>query len=128
MNFWVRFVAVFAVLGAVGLAFTFEWPSTSTVQRGYRGLGMEQIYNQVAVAAAIQNNVPPAVIDPVDPAGVKSSEAYQNVQVLGDVDANEFIRIMTAITEWVSPVQGCAYCHAEGEELSGTTPSASPGA
>lgn len=121
MNFWVRFVAVFAVLGAVGLAFTFEWPSTSTVQRGYRGLGMEQIYNQVAVAAAIQNNVPPAVIDPVDPAGVKSSEAYQNVQVLGDVDANEFIRIMTAITEWVSPVQGCAYCHAEGEELSADT-------
>ncbi len=25
---------------------------------------------------------------------------------------------MSAITEWVSPEQGCAYCHAEGEELS----------
>ena len=25
---------------------------------------------------------------------------------------------MTAITAWVAPVQGCAYCHADGEDLS----------
>jgi photosynthetic reaction center cytochrome c subunit len=52
-----------------------------------------------------------------DPAGEKSSAAYENVKVLGDVDAAEFLRIMTAITEWVSPEQGCTYCHAEGESL-----------
>jgi photosynthetic reaction center cytochrome c subunit len=38
--------------------------------------------------------------------------------VLKDVDAGEFIRLMTDITNWVSPQQGCAYCHAEGEDLS----------
>jgi photosynthetic reaction center cytochrome c subunit len=38
--------------------------------------------------------------------------------VLGDVDANEFIRLMGAITEWVSPEQGCAYCHSEEEAFS----------
>jgi photosynthetic reaction center cytochrome c subunit len=44
-------------------------------------------------------------------------QVYQNVQVLKDVDAGEFIRLMTEITEWVSPQQGCAYCHKEGEDL-----------
>ena len=63
-------------------------------------------------------NQVPAPIDPVEPSGTKASEVYQNVQVLGDIDADEFTRLMSAITEWVSPEQGCAYCHAEGEELS----------
>ena len=48
----------------------------------------------------------------------KPSEVYANVQVLGDVDSDEFTRLMSAITEWVAPEQGCAYCHADGEELS----------
>ncbi|NCX82309.1 MAG: photosynthetic reaction center cytochrome c subunit, partial [Betaproteobacteria bacterium] len=39
---------------------------------------------------------------------------YQNVQVLGDLSAAEFTRLMAAITQWVSPEQGCSYCHAGG--------------
>jgi photosynthetic reaction center cytochrome c subunit len=38
---------------------------------------------------------------------------YQNVKVLGNVDANEFLRLMAAITNWVSPQQGCTYCHSQ---------------
>jgi photosynthetic reaction center cytochrome c subunit len=63
------------------------------------------------------NQAPPAQ-DPVEPAGQKASEVYENVQVLGDIDVEQFNRLMAAITEWVSPEQGCTYCHADGEELS----------
>jgi photosynthetic reaction center cytochrome c subunit len=120
-EFWARIALAAAAVVAVGLAFTFESPWTVTRQQGFRGIGMEQVYNQVSLATKAAATTFPEPIDPVDPAGVKSSEAYQNVQVLGDVDANEFIRLMTAITAWVSPEQGCAYCHAEGEELSADT-------
>jgi photosynthetic reaction center cytochrome c subunit len=36
---------------------------------------------------------------------------YQNVQVLGDLSVAEFSRTMASITAWVSPEQGCVYCH-----------------
>jgi photosynthetic reaction center cytochrome c subunit len=62
-------------------------------------------------------NVVPEAQPAAELANEKSSAAYENVQVLGDVDSAEFLRIMTAITEWVSPEQGCTYCHAEGESL-----------
>ncbi|MEN3792983.1 photosynthetic reaction center cytochrome PufC [Fulvimarina sp. MAC3] len=42
---------------------------------------------------------------------LKASEAYENVEVLGDLSEGEFTRLMLAITEWVSPDQGCEYCH-----------------
>jgi photosynthetic reaction center cytochrome c subunit len=121
MNYWVRFAAAFLVLVGVGLAFTFEWPSTESVQNGPRGIGMDQVYNRVRLASVSEANWLPDEIPPTEKAGQPSSAAYQNVQVLGDVDANEFIRIMTAITAWVSPEQGCTYCHKEGEELSADT-------
>ncbi len=41
----------------------------------------------------------------------KASEVYENVQVLGNLTDAEFTRLMLAITEWVSPEQGCEYCH-----------------
>ncbi|RFC64953.1 photosynthetic reaction center cytochrome c subunit [Fulvimarina endophytica] len=41
----------------------------------------------------------------------KASELYENVEVLGDLSEGEFTRLMLAITEWVSPEQGCEYCH-----------------
>jgi photosynthetic reaction center cytochrome c subunit len=36
------------------------------------------------------------------------------VQVLGDLSAAEFNRLMVAITNWVSPEEGCNYCHGNG--------------
>jgi len=41
---------------------------------------------------------------------------YENVQVLGDLSVAQFTRLMASITQWVSPEQGCNYCH-EGNNL-----------
>jgi photosynthetic reaction center cytochrome c subunit len=100
-----------AAVGAVALAFTFEHPPVDTVQRGFRGTAMEQVYEPRLVRASVSANQVPEAQPAQDPLGEPSSEAYQNVQVLGDVDAGEFLRLMAAITSWVSPEQGCAYCH-----------------
>jgi photosynthetic reaction center cytochrome c subunit len=40
-------------------------------------------------------------------------EIYENVQVLGDPQRGQFNLFMASITEWVSPEQGCNYCHNE---------------
>jgi photosynthetic reaction center cytochrome c subunit len=109
---------VFAAVAFIGLLFTFERPGAIVSQTGYRGLAMEQNYNPRMLVAQQARNLLPEAIDPVEPEGSKASEVYQNVQVLGDLTEVEFLRTMTAITGWVSPEGGCAYCHAEGEELS----------
>lgn len=98
-------------VGAVGLAFTLQRPPVDTVQRGFRGTGMEQVYDPQLVRAGAGRNQVPEAQPAQDPIGQLSSEAYQNVQVLGDVDSGEFLRLMAAITQWVAPDQGCAYCH-----------------
>jgi photosynthetic reaction center cytochrome c subunit len=118
IHFWIRIGLAFTVVIAVGLLFTFERPPVQTVQSGHRGIGLEQVYNRVALENQIARTVFPEEQPEIDPAGIPSSEVYENVQVLGDVDANEFIRLMGAITEWVSPEQGCAYCHSEEEAFS----------
>jgi photosynthetic reaction center cytochrome c subunit len=118
IHFWIRIGLAFTAVIAVGLLFTFERPPVQVVQSGYRGIGLEQVYNRVALENQIARTVFPAEQPEIDPAGILSSEVYENVQVLGDVDANEFIRLMGAITEWVSPEQGCAYCHSEEEAFS----------
>ncbi|PWJ21716.1 photosynthetic reaction center cytochrome PufC [Jannaschia seohaensis] len=45
-----------------------------------------------------------------------ASEIYENVQVLGGVSEGNFNRLMNAMTLWVAPDQGCAYCHAGADE------------
>ena len=100
-----------AAVGGVAIAFTFERPPVQVVQRGFRGTAMEQVYTSAALRAGVAHNQVPEPEPTTDPLGVPSSEAYQNVQVLGGVDAGEFLRLMTAITAWVSPEGGCNYCH-----------------
>jgi photosynthetic reaction center cytochrome c subunit len=103
-------LGVFAVIFGL-LALTFERPSMTMAQWGYRGTGMAQVYSAKAIAKSDAANVVPAPQDAVTKSGTLASKAYQNVQVLGNLDENEFSRLMAAITEWVSPEQGCAYCH-----------------
>jgi photosynthetic reaction center cytochrome c subunit len=107
-------VAVFGV----GMLFTIEYPPVETIQRGFRGVGLVQNYHPDAVEAQLAANQVPEAIEPADPDSGPATEVYQNVQVLGDLTDAQFIRVMTAMTEWVAPEQGCSYCHAEGEELS----------
>ncbi|MEM7610782.1 MAG: photosynthetic reaction center cytochrome PufC, partial [Pseudomonadota bacterium] len=53
----------------------------------------------------------PDALPPASDAGPRAGEIYQNVEVLGDLSIAQFTRAMQAITEWVSPEQGCNYCH-----------------
>ncbi len=103
--------AVCMVLVACG-----ERPPVDTAQLGFRGLAMEQQTNPRLAARAAAANVAPESLPLADPSGPRASEAYQNVQVLGDLSVGEFARVMAAITTWVAPNEGCVYCH-KGEDL-----------
>lgn len=105
-----------ALVGAalsVALLYTFETDDKKPVQTGYRGTGMVQMVRTSVTATDAAANVVPEAQPKADKTGKKASEVYQNVQVLKDLDEGEFNRLMAAITEWVSPDQGCAYCHGD---------------
>ena len=87
-------------------------PPIVTVQRGFRGTAMDQLYTPAALrdSAAIQAKIPRS-LPPASPAGVKAAVAYKNVHVLGNLSVGQFTRLMVSITNWVAPKQGCAYCH-----------------
>jgi len=88
-----------------------EKPVPESVQRGYRGVGMVQVYNPYLVDESIAANIVPVALDPVPAGGPPASAVYKNVQVLGNLGIGEFTRTMLAMTSWVAPKQGCAYCH-----------------
>ena len=92
-----------------------ERPPVDVVQTGFRGTAMEQVYNPRLLAKVIAANEVPPALDPVDPAGPKAGQVYQNVKVLGDLGVGEFTRLMVAMTNWVAPKDGpeagCVYCH-----------------
>ncbi|MBK1696342.1 photosynthetic reaction center cytochrome PufC [Rhodovibrio salinarum] len=88
-----------------------EDPPKDSVQRGYRGVALEQNYNPEDFATLIQQNQVPEPGTPAPEGGQKASEVYQNVEVLGDLNQAQFTRLMNAITQWVAPEQGCGYCH-----------------
>jgi photosynthetic reaction center cytochrome c subunit len=88
-----------------------ERPPMDVVQRGYRGNAMEQVVNPRLFDAHVETQTVPDAVPPVAPAGPKAGDIYKNVQVLNDISAAEFNRLMVAITNWVSPEEGCNYCH-----------------
>ena len=98
-------------LTCVALLAGCERPPMETVQRGYRGTGMEQVANPRLVAAQIPLNTAPDALPEASAEGPKAAQIYQNVKVLGGLSAGQFVRTMTAITSWVAPEQGCVYCH-----------------
>ena len=107
---YARGLAAILVLGTLLLAGC-ERPFMDVVQRGYRGTGMEGVYNPRLSAEKVAANVVPEPLPAVPASGPKAGDVYENVQVLGDISVGEFARLMAAITQWVSPEQGCNYCH-----------------
>ncbi|NCZ28473.1 MAG: photosynthetic reaction center cytochrome c subunit, partial [Betaproteobacteria bacterium] len=91
-----------------------ERPPMDSQQLGYRGTGTVEINNPRLQQVTLAANQVPEALPPAPSDGPKASAVYQNVQVLGDLSAAEFTRLMAAITQWVSPEQGCSYCHAGG--------------
>ena len=105
-------VVVVTLLG-VSMLFTAGWtrPPLAVQQMGFRGTAQDQIKSKAEIAALqFANRLPPAP-EPASAEGERATQAYQNVQVLTDLSADQFNRLMLAITDWVSPEQGCAYCH-----------------
>ena len=109
---WVAAIAAGVLLSAC------ERPPVDTVQRGYRGTGMEQVYNPRVIAAQTAANAAPADSPMVPPGGPAAKTIFKNLQVVGDLGVGEFTRLMTSMTAWVAPDQGCAYCHKAGEDFS----------
>lgn len=113
MRAWALLLLMVIASGFLLFFGPYQLPPMDTVQRGFRGLGMVHVVDRSSIPDTIAANQVPAPIEPVPPGGTPSSEVYENVQVLGDVDSDEFNRLMVAITEWVSPEQGCTYCHTD---------------
>ncbi len=115
---WLRGPTLLVTLCAGLLLAACERPPVASVQRGYRGVGMQQEYNPRTLAAQAAANALPADTPMPEPGGPLSSTVFKNVQVVGDTSVAEFTRLMVSMTAWVSPEQGCAYCHKAGEDFS----------
>ena len=88
-----------------------ERPPIDTVQTGFRGTGMELVYNPRTLEKTESLHQAPAALDPADKSGPRARQVYQNVMVLGDLSVGEFTRVMVSMTQWIAPEQGCGYCH-----------------
>lgn len=88
-----------------------ERPPMEPVQRGFRGTGMEVVYNPRILDQQAALNTPPDALPEADKGGPRASQVYKNVKVLGNLSVAEFNRVMISYTQWVAPEQGCAYCH-----------------
>ncbi len=88
-----------------------ERPPVKMVQHGYRGTGMDEVYNPRAIAKQAAVNQVPDAIPAVPAGGPAAAQVYQNVKVLTDLGVGDFTRLMVAMTNWVAPQQGCTYCH-----------------
>ena len=107
---WLKLMA----LGALALLSACERPAMDTVQHGYRGTGMVEVYNPRLMEKVIENNVAPVTQAPAPTEGPKAGEVYQNVKVLGDLSVGAFAQLMVSMTAWVAPEKGCTHCHNAG--------------
>ena len=104
-------LALAALLGLTGC----ERPPVDSVQSGFRGTAVVQVYNPRTVASEADVNTAPTPAPParIRKDGPTAGGTYQNVQVLGDLSLAEFGRTMNEISGWIAPQQSCAYCHFE---------------
>ncbi len=98
-------------LSAMALLTACERPPMDTVQHGYRGTGMVQVYNPRVMDEVIAANTIPGEAPAPSPDGPKASEVYQNVKVLGHLSVGDFTNLMVSMTAWVAPEKGCVACH-----------------
>ncbi|MEP3784708.1 photosynthetic reaction center cytochrome PufC [Ascidiaceihabitans sp.] len=111
--------AVGSAIFAAALIVTWGNPAqTSSMQTGPRGTGMSVPEFNVALAKADPDIANFDTADePWIPEGDEdlAKDIYQNVQVLGDLTEDNFNRVMAAMTQWIAPEEGCAYCHGDSD-------------
>jgi photosynthetic reaction center cytochrome c subunit len=119
-NLWFG-ISVATALSALFFVLTFERPPVETVQSGYRGTGMNQVFNPRVLDRTVARSQVPESLEAADPEGPRASEVYENVQVLGHLSVEQFGRIMQAMTVWIYPENendpentGCNACHVPG--------------
>ena len=98
-----------------------ERPPIASDQRGFRGTAMVEWQNPREMPAKLAANAAPEIAEPVPEGGPAASTIYKNVPVLGQLGVGEFTRTMVAMTNWVSPKEGCLYCHKGGEDFAADT-------
>ena len=115
MNIWTGLLAVVAAFLTVAMFVMADWdlPPVDNNQTGFRGTAMVQIGDIERLAEGVAANQLPEPPWELDTSGPRASEVYENVPVLGHLSSDQFDRLMAAITEWVSPEEGCVYCHNE---------------
>lgn len=104
---WLKMLA----LGSLVLLSACERPPMESVQHGFRGTGMVQVYNPRTMEGVIEANQPPAAPPEASPDGPKAADIYQNVKVLGHLSVGDFTNLMVSMTAWVAPEKGCVHCH-----------------
>jgi len=100
------FVIAMITVGAVA-----AYDTTQTSSIGFRGVAMQVTESDERLAERVADNQVPPPLPPPNDSGVLAADEYENVHVLGHLNTAQFTRLMTAITQWVAPEQGCAYCH-----------------
>ena len=113
MKITAALIGAIAVLLFVAMIVSAEWdlPPVANQQTGYRGTAMVQIGDIERMRDYEATNQVPEPPWELDTSGPRASEVYENVPLLGHLSEDQFTRLMTAITEWVSPEEGCNYCH-----------------
>jgi photosynthetic reaction center cytochrome c subunit len=113
MKLGISITLIIGLFLTIAMLFTAGWerPPMDSTQVGYRGLGMVEIDNPRREAARDAHNRLPEVVPAVPAGGPAATSVYKNVQALNDLSVGEFTRLMVAMTAWVSPQEGCNYCH-----------------
>jgi len=98
---------VVLILGALMVGYK----RTIVIQHGYRGENQALVYRPETIDKLAVINKFPKPLKAAKTDGIKASEAYENVQVLGDLTQSQMARLMLSIKNWVAPDVGCNYCH-----------------
>ena len=116
-------ITLFAAAGVIAAgAFIVFVPTYTGVPRSAEEVGFpQQVLFHTETERTAVNQAPPS-LPPVGTGGPTAGEVYKNVPVLADVGAAEFMRLQTAITAWVSPKEGCSFCHAGADYASDAKP------
>lgn len=117
LGIWTSSAVAVVVLLTVAMLAIAGWdrPPIESVQSGFRGLGLEQVYNPREVRKLIAENQVPEPFWPLEDVDMETPlarEIYENVPVLGHLPDDQFNRLMSSLTEWVvGDPAACDYCH-----------------